>query len=116
MPHYSEQIKPVPSAKKNMIDPISENAEKLLKQQLNGDEFVLLEITKKCGNKVFLRSNNCEAVKMKNALPKKRISLNGVQNKTTVKYSGSPNCEIIYVDGDQLVVNLDGGPIEDCYE
>ncbi len=116
MPHCNEKIEPV-QINKDMIEPLAKKIEDLLKQQLRGEEFILLEITKKCGNKVFLRSNSFEAIEIRNQItfPEKRTTLANVQNKTTASYSGSPNCELIDIGGGLIMVNKDGGPIEDCY-
>ncbi len=103
--------------KDELIEPVSRDIEGLLIQQL-GEEFVLLEITTKCGETRLLRSNSAEAIEAQDEklLPEKKFFLNDVQNESRIAYTGSPRCQIRIRNGRITVVNLDGGPVSDCYK
>ncbi len=107
----------LPCSKNDLIIPVSKDIEGLLKQQL-GEDFALLEITTKFGKRVHLRSNSIEAIEIQNEsfLPKKRITLNDLNSESRITYSGSPRCEIRKKAGSLVIVNLDGGPVSDCYQ
>jgi len=103
--------------KKKLIEAVSRDAEELLVQQL-GEKFALLEITTPCGGVKYLTSNLVEAIETQDEkfLPRKKISLDGLQSESRVAYTGSPRCEIRIRNGRIIVINLDGGPISDCYK
>lgn len=103
-------------SKDDLIEPVSEQIEMLLKDQLK-KEFALIEITTRSGEVIHLRSNSIQAKdNEKNDLPRKKILLNDVRSTSRITYSGSPYCVLLGAsNGSSLMIRLDGGDISECY-
>lgn len=98
------------------VENISAETEKMLVEQL-GRPFSLLQIVDEKGETVYLKSNRFDAIVAdEDSLPKKRILLLDIDSQTQFKYEGSPHCTVIKIRGSLIVLNLEGGSVEECYK
>jgi hypothetical protein len=98
------------------VENISAETEKMLVEQL-GRPFSLLQIVDANGETVYLKSNRFDAIVAdEGSLPKKRILLLDIDTQTQFKYEGSPHCTVIKIRGSLIVLNLEGGPVAECYK
>ncbi len=100
-----------------LIESVTEEIEKLLKEQVG--DFAFVQITDKSGKTKLLTSSTVKgmAVKDESALSNKRINFIKAESELRILYSGSPNCLYIppaFGNGSSTVLNLDGGDPAEC--
>lgn len=98
------------------VESVSAETEEMLIKQI-GRPFSLLQIVDAKGETVYLKSNRFDAVVAdEDSLPKKRIMLLDIDSQTQFMYEGSPTCTVIKIRGSLIVLNLEGGPVGECYK